>query len=140
MSSAARSQLIPGPCTCWYCFRKEAHPSTHVEFVKINGVLACTRCAHVVPKEREEEVRGKIRVPVPPCGMGYPVAFLSSFLNREQKDSLMEWMTGQTVGECDGRMYDHEHKCYNPTGCGPHGIVIYTGDLYRWLKGLPVVD
>jgi hypothetical protein len=89
------------------------------------------------------------------------------------------WMTGQTIGWCDGQEYRHErgpcfeevtepgaigdrapvpaHERYEDhtwlcgypgggvvvaTSCAdnPHGMVWYRSDVYRFLRGLPVVD
>lgn len=51
-----------------------------------------------------------------------------------------EWMRGQTMGICDGRLYNHGKREYEGTGCGPHGVVAYASDLNAFLHGQPPLD
>jgi hypothetical protein len=46
------------------------------------------------------------------------------------------WMTGQTVGVCDGRSYNHATREYE-IACGgiEHGMVTYGVDLQCFLGG-----
>jgi hypothetical protein len=81
-----------------------------------------------------------VKLPEPICRSGYPISQLESFLGDQGMRRLNLWMEGQTGSICDGRRYDHENRCYVPTGCGPHGMVYYTHDVKRWAEGLPIVD
>lgn len=49
-------------------------------------------------------------------------------------------MSGQTVSLCDGKSWNYEKMEYEPAGCGPHGPVVYSWDLTRFLDGLPIID
>lgn len=82
-------------------------------------------------------------LPKPHCKYGYTLSQLLDDVfsgDQERFDSLMKWMYGQTMTLCDGRLYNHETKEYEK-GCDePHGPVVYTHDLRRFLLGLPVID
>lgn len=80
-----------------------------------------------------------IPIPEPDCQIGYSRDALEQIL-AEDFSNFASWMRGQTSAICDGRIYDHDSREYKPTGCGPHGLVVYRGDLYRYLHGLPVID
>jgi hypothetical protein len=73
-------------------------------------------------------------IPKPECQLGYPESQLKEILGDRLEDFNL-WMRGQTIAGCDGRRYDHDKKEYQPTGCGPHGYVIYSWDLERYLAG-----
>lgn len=75
----------------------------------------------------------------PECQLGYPIDQVQRILG-DRFPEFNEWIAGQTVSICDGRSYNYETKQYEETGCGPHGSVIYSWDLDRFLKGLPVID
>lgn len=79
-------------------------------------------------------------LPPPDCTLGYPVVQLQRVLDEQQMRRLELWMRGQTGAICDGRRYDHLAREYAPTGCGPHGMVIYVSDVRRWAAGQPIVD
>ena len=75
----------------------------------------------------------------PECKHGFTQGQLVDILG----DRLVEfkmWMRGQTIASCDGRLYNHGKKEYEPSGCGPHGFVVYSWDLERFLDGRPIID
>jgi hypothetical protein len=79
------------------------------------------------------------RLPDPECKLGYTDAQLHTILTSRYEEFWL-WMRGQTFSSCDGRAYNHDKKEYEDTGCGPHGFVVYSWDLLRFLEGKPVVD
>ena len=80
------------------------------------------------------------QLPPPDCKYGYSWAFLEEHLDEQQLKRLGHWMRGQTMAMCDGREYDYDKEEYHPTGCGPHGGVVYSHDLHGFLKGYPILD
>ena len=76
----------------------------------------------------------------PQCKLGYPESQLEIEMSPDELKKFFSWMRGQTFSSCDGRMYNHETKEYEETGCGPHGYVYYPEDVYRFLYGWKVVD
>lgn len=79
------------------------------------------------------------KIPMPDCQLGYTTEQLESIL-RDRLKEFNTWMVGQTIALCDGRSYNHNTKEYEDTGCGPHGLVVYSWDLSRFLDGRAVVD
>lgn len=77
--------------------------------------------------------------PQPDCIYGYTQGQLDSILG-PRRIEFNRWMYGQTGAICDGRRYDHNLKTYVETGCGPHGMVVYSWDLKRFLQNHPVID
>lgn len=75
----------------------------------------------------------------PECQLGYTETQLDRILGDRRRE-FNAWMRGQTIAMCDGKKYNHEEKRYEDTGCGPHGLVVYSWDLQRFIFGLPVVD
>lgn len=78
-------------------------------------------------------------LPKPECILGYPEIQVERILGR-QMSRFKEWMRGQTMGICDGRLYNHGKREYEGTGCGPHGVVAYASDLNAFLHGQPPLD
>ena len=78
-------------------------------------------------------------MPPPECEQGYTDAQIRTIMGARLEE-FNRWMRGQTIGYCDGRAYDHVAKAHQETGCGPHGVVTYAGDVERFLDGRPVVD
>ena len=76
---------------------------------------------------------------VPECVLGYPRAQIAKIVG-DRLDAFDHWMRGQTAAICDGKRYDHEAREYQPTGCGPHGVVIYPWDVENFLNGGPICD
>lgn len=74
------------------------------------------------------------------CELGFPYLQVERIIGRDRMTDFSYWMRGQTQAICDGRRYDHDAKRYYPTDCGPHGVVVYSHDLKRYLAGLPVLD
>lgn len=81
----------------------------------------------------------KIVMPAPECELGYPDSQICSIMG-ERYNEFMRWMNGQTMALCDGRSYDYASQSYKLTGCGPHGGVVYSGDVQRFLEGHPIID
>ena len=78
-----------------------------------------------------------VRVPV--CSLGYPREQVEQLL-AEEFAAFAHWMRGQTMATCDGRRYDHDAREYQPTGCGPHGVVVYPWDVDNYLRGGRIND
>ena len=80
----------------------------------------------------------------PECRLGYPECQVTRILanNDKRLDEFNSWMFGCTMALCDGRVYNPETKLYEPSACfqHPHGAVVYTWDMARFLAGLPVID
>lgn len=77
--------------------------------------------------------------PLPACQIGYPRSQIEALM-AGRLEEFDAWMAGQTVALCDGRSYDHDKREYVPTGCGPHGMVVYRWDAERFLRGGPILD
>ena len=77
----------------------------------------------------------------PRCELGYPIGQVVDILGNRSFE-FADWISGQTVGVCDGRKYNHETKEYESSSCAPegHGPVIYPWDLQRFIDGRSVVD
>lgn len=101
---------------------------------------------NIIPAWMLEEMRAaenralaKYDLPKPECRYGYTTGQLRTILE-DRFEEFFKWMYGQTMSLCDGRSYNHETKEYEK-GCDePHGPVVYSHDLRRFLLGLPVID
>jgi len=73
--------------------------------------------------------------------MGYTVDDLENILG-DRFDEFTKWMYGQTMSVCEGRLYNHDKKTYEPAVCAdnPHGGVVYPWDLKTFLQGRPSFD
>lgn len=95
-----------------------------------------------------------VEIPESSCPDGYTQEDITRILG-DREDEFWQWMAGQTMMLCDGREYDHKHRRYVATECsgmypgtwltndaapGGHGIVVYSHDFKRFIKGLPIVD
>lgn len=78
-----------------------------------------------------------MNLPEPTCTWGYPEDQLRELLG-ESYERFAQWVHGQTGGVCDGVRWNG--YTYVPTGCGPHGVVVYPHDLRNFLEGGRVVD
>jgi hypothetical protein len=116
-------------------------------------------------------------LPTSSCRNGYTYSDITALLG-DREPSFWKYMTGQTMGICEGKHYhhnrEHDDSCRNPSSyilsrgykpheddsefewfCGyaeggyyedtecagnPHGVVVYSQDLKRFLMGLPVLD
>ena len=74
------------------------------------------------------------------CQLGIPLTAIADHYPPGTFAAFLEWMTGQTMATCDGREFNHDTGTYEPSNCGPHGTVVYSRDLRRFLAGLPVDD
>lgn len=81
----------------------------------------------------------QVELEAPECELGYPLRQLQRVLGIKYPQ-FSKWFAGQTGAICDGRKYSYERKEYEPTGCGPHGMVVYTHDLRNFLQGGRVLD
>lgn len=79
-------------------------------------------------------------LPEPVCELGYPQEQLKTIMSRFLYEDFCRWMRGQTGGICDGRRYNFATKEYEETRCGPHGTVVYVGDVETFLRGGPNLD
>lgn len=86
-----------------------------------------------------KRVKLNIDLPSPICKLGYPEEQVRSILGARYNE-FMSWMYGQTMSSCDGRIYNHDKKEWEPDFCGPHGPIVYVQDLLRFLEGLPIID
>lgn len=80
-----------------------------------------------------------INLPPPECKEGYPINQLEKILG-SRINKFYEYMVGQTMSICNGKLYNHNKKEYESTNCGPHGIVVYKSDLLTFLEGRPTLD
>lgn len=74
------------------------------------------------------------------CKLGYTRTELEERLGSDRLARFDVWMRGQTIAICDGLIYSHEARAYMASNCGPHGAVVYSHDLERFLLGQLVVD
>jgi len=82
-------------------------------------------------------------LPEPPaCPYGYTKEQIERIVGSARLEEFNLWMTGQTMTLCEGRSYNHEKREYVENACAndPHGAVVYTHDLRRFVAGLPVID
>lgn len=84
-------------------------------------------------------MKKKLVMPVPECELGYTEEQVKSITGSRYTE-FNYWMNGQTMAICDGRAYDHTLQVYKSTGCGPHGGIVYSGDVERFMLGLPIID
>lgn len=77
-------------------------------------------------------------MPKPKCQLGYTRAEVEEIVGN--MTSFDRWFRGQAGAICDGRRYDHDKQEYEPTGCGPHGLIYYTWDVEQYMKGQPPLD
>ena len=80
----------------------------------------------------------------PECRLGYSEQQVERILatNNKRTDDFNDWMFGATMALCDGRIYNADSHLYEPSACfqKPHGAVVYTWDMDRFLAGLPNID
>ncbi|WBB94216.1 hypothetical protein [Verrucosispora sp. WMMC514] len=80
-----------------------------------------------------------ITLPEPDCRYGYTIDQLTAVLG-DRLDDFYQWMRGQTVSLCNGSEHNPERGGQWPTGCGPHGTVVYRSDLRQFLAGRRPLD
>jgi hypothetical protein len=76
----------------------------------------------------------KYRFTADTCQLGVTQAELREILG-DRYDPFLGWMHGQTMAICEGRQFNYETRQYEPSGCGPHGLVAYRWDLEKFLQG-----
>lgn len=74
-----------------------------------------------------------LNLPKPECEMGYPLAQVKNILGNNI-DTFNKWMVGQTGAICNGKLYDRDLDKNVSSGCGPHGMIIYTHDLKEFIR------
>ena len=74
------------------------------------------------------------------CKMGMTSDDLAYVFDEAALKDLAHWMRGQTGAICEGIEWDYALGDYIESGCGPHGYIVYTGDVERFVLGLPVID
>lgn len=86
-------------------------------------------------------MKDPIKLPEPECQMGFTRKQIEEMFGTIGVSQFFEWMSGQTVCQCDGKAYNHEKKTYEPTGCThPTSTIYYMGDVKRYVEGLPIID
>ncbi len=80
----------------------------------------------------------KKKLPKPECKLGYTDQQLDEILG-DRRQEFNKWMSGQTVGLCDGREYSYSTKKYVDTG-EAHGPATYVSDLERFLSRKAIID
>lgn len=77
----------------------------------------------------------------PSCPLGMTRQDLIDLFG-ERIDDFMQWLSGQTAALCNGEYYNYDQAEFFPTECAdaPHGLVVYTWDVERYLAGWPVID
>ena len=77
------------------------------------------------------------RLPPPSCTQGYTQDDLRTYLGPLRWLSFNKWIAGQTCPGCNGQLYNHNERRYEPTACinDPHGLVYYTSDVRQFLAG-----
>lgn len=78
-------------------------------------------------------------IPPATCELGYTHDQLETILG-DRLPEFSKWMYGQTREICDGRRWNYQTREYEPTDCGPHGMIVHGSDLRRFLAGLPNID
>lgn len=78
-------------------------------------------------------------LPAPQCRYGYTGEQLQEVLGDRLPD-FHHFMRDQTMALCDGRKFDYAAGDHRETGCGPHGGVVYSSDLHRFLAGRRPLD
>lgn len=80
-----------------------------------------------------------IKFPEKDCEYGYSWSFLEETMDPDTFKKFSHWMRGQTCTICDGRLYNHEKKQYEPSACAnnPHEGVAYSWDVHRFLGIVP---
>lgn len=73
------------------------------------------------------------------CRFGVTDAELVARLG-DRYEEFQNWMYGQTLAICTGKQWNLEIKEYEPTNCGPHGMVVYEHDVKRFEDGRPIID
>ncbi len=81
------------------------------------------------------------KLPDPECEGGYPWSQIDAIFDVDTVKRLEKFMAGQTMMICEGRRYNHETGGYREA-CGgvPHGGVVYSWDLQRFVEGRKVID
>ena len=91
-------------------------------------------------------------IPEPECRRGYPWTQIYEMFDEDVVEDLESFMVGQTMTICEAapqREWIDDPDApggmrlveVGPPLCDrPHGPVVYTHDLERWMRGGPIVD
>lgn len=91
------------------------------------------------PRRHRPKIHRINTLPKPECKWGYTHQQIELIMG-DRSAEFHRWMAGQTFSVCDGREGKYEQGQYVPTGCGPHGVVIYRSDVEQFLRGGPPLD
>lgn len=80
-----------------------------------------------------------LELPKPECKYGYPQKQLKEILG-DRVNEFNKYVVGQTGTICNGKIYNYDKDKYEPSGCGPHGIVTYMCDVRTFLENRPTLD
>lgn len=75
----------------------------------------------------------------PACQYGYTADQIERIMGT-RLEAFWRWHQGQTGAICDGRVWIAMAQSYAPSGCGPHGPVVYPIDVSRFMEGRPNDD
>ena len=92
----------------------------------------------------ENCVRGSIMnkiqgLPEPDCITGYTDTQVREITGTKYI-VFLEWMRGQTMAFCDGRVYDHDKKDYVISCDVEHGMIVYSRDIKAYLLNQGIDD
>lgn len=73
-------------------------------------------------------------LPIPACRLGYTTDQVREIVGTRMHE-FEDWFHGQTGAICEGREFNHETRLYEPSNCGPHGLIIYPWDVEQFLRG-----
>lgn len=74
------------------------------------------------------------------CKYGWTEDDIIQIIGEDRLNDFYQWMRGQTIMACTGKIWDYNVKSYVPDDCGPHDVIYYRHDLMRFQMGLPVID
>lgn len=77
----------------------------------------------------------------PSCELGYTHGDIEVIFG-SRLPAFLKWMSGQTIGYCEGKRYNYEIKEYEPTNCSshPHGFAYYVSDVHNFLAKGSITD
>lgn len=80
-----------------------------------------------------------LSLPEPECRHGYTIGQVRDMLG-SRFEAFCHWMRGRTMSMCDDIRYNYETGKSEPSGCGPHGTIIYRTDVEQFLAGGEPLD
>ena len=71
------------------------------------------------------------------CALGLTRSDVDELMGEAKAEQFYKWMEYQTIGQCNGRVYDRDASTYRDSHCATaHGAVYYRSDVARFLNGL----